>query len=124
LDKNNLFEIISRFICHKNLYKSSDNTVKIAAFMPHPQYKCLSVFGVSGLCENEIFELGSRVKSDKLYGFANIDAVSINNIGLDIDADNNPYRHANIIGWPEEYSEIQLKAAHMALKAKLFLKIK
>lgn len=85
----------------------------------------LSVFCVSGLSENAIWEIGENVgnQSDrKLLGRADIAALPVYDAGLSIDRNDIPFRHANIIGWPDEDSAIKLAAIELAQKAELSLK--
>lgn len=85
----------------------------------------MSVFCVSGLSENAIWEIGENVgnQSDrKLLGRADIAALPVYEAGLSIDRNDIPFRHANIIGWPDEDSAIKLAAIELAQKAELSLK--
>ncbi len=113
-------EILTRFIYTKNHYRS-DHTVKHAAFMP-PADKRLSVFRIFNLQVNEIWNIGDSLRTEPPLGRADLQASIVTETGLTIDPDDIPPRHANIIGWPDESSEIKLKAVVMAEKAQLCLK--
>lgn len=92
--------------------------------MPPPDRR-LSVFRISGLSEAEIWDIGENVgrQRDKaLLGRADIEALPVYEVGLFIDPDDTPPRHANIIGWPDEDSAIKLAALELAKKAQLHLK--
>ena len=116
-------EALARYIYSKSYYRSSDNTVRHSAFMP-PKNRGLSVFRISGLRENEIWQLGDNLRTDQpLLGRADIKAGSVNETGLAVEADDIPHRHANIVGWPDDDSAIRLKALQLAEKAHLHLKI-
>jgi hypothetical protein len=98
--------------------------VHYTAFIPPPD-RCLSVFRTSTLSENEIWEIGENVgrqRSRQLLGRADIQTVSVLEAGLCVDSDDNPPRHANILGWPNEDSAIKLAAMQLAEKAQLRLK--
>lgn len=83
-----------------------------------------SVYQVSALSEVEMWEIGKGVviKSSKtLYGCAVISAGHIKEAGLSVLQDNNPPRHANIVGWPDEKSEQKPLALRLAGSARLKL---
>jgi hypothetical protein len=48
--------------------------------------------------------------------------LAVAEVGLKIDADDIPPHHANIVGWPNDASEVKLKALMLADKALLRLK--
>lgn len=112
---------MARYIFSKNQIKISDHTVKYSAFIP-PRDGLLSVFRISGLQENQIWEVGCGLRLLPLLGRADIKASAVTKTGLSIDADDIPPRHANIFGWPAESSAIKLKAIELAEKAELYLK--
>jgi hypothetical protein len=118
-------EKLARFVFSKNHFKPSDRTVKYAAFMPPSQNKKTSVFCVSGLSEEEIWEIGNRdvaqIRQKPLLGRGDILVLHVQKTGLNVNIDNNPPRHANIIGWPEEHSAQILKAIELAKNAQLHL---
>jgi hypothetical protein len=114
-------EILARYIYSRNHYRPSDNTVKYSAFMP-PADKRLSVFRTSGLGEHAIWVLGESLRTQPLKGRADIAAAAVRETGLALDADNIPTRHANIVGWPDDHSAIELKALELSEKAHLRLK--
>lgn len=114
-------ETLARFLYSKNHYRSSDHTVRHAAFMP-PTTKRLSVFRIYDLQENEVWRLGDALRAEPPLGRADIKILAVNETGLTVEADDIPLRHANIIGWPNESSEIKLKALLLAEKALLRLK--
>lgn len=93
--------------------------------MPAPNGKT-SVFRISSLSENEIWEIGSREVAQKrgipLLGRADISAFHIMDNNLKLILDNNPPRHANITGWSSEKSEQKLIAMELAENAQLHLK--
>ena len=49
-------------------------------------------------------------------------AVTVQEVGLKIDADNDPPRHANIVGWPKEKSARKLMALESSERATLKLR--
>ena len=114
-------EILARYIYYRNHYRPSDNTVKYSAFMP-PADKRLSVFRTSGLEEYAIWILGESLRAQPLKGRADITAAAVRETGLALDADDIPPRHANIVGWPDDHSAIELKALELSERSHLRLK--
>lgn len=121
----NTSEDLARFIFSRSQFSPSNKRVKYSAFMPSPLNKGLSVFCISGLSEHQVWKIGETVGTQRnlpLLARADIKALSVTATGLEIDADDNPPRHANIVGWPEEHSAVILKAKELAEKAELHLK--
>lgn len=108
----------SRFLVDKSDFKvasGSPSFVKPSAFMPRPnkatQRLETSVFATGDLQrvnEPAIWQLGLAYvmpycpPQKKLYGRADVGAEDIASAGLNIEEDNRPPRHANIIGWSSE----------------------
>ncbi len=64
-------ETLSRFILQKKWYRTSDNSVRYAAFMPNPNNGETSVFRISGISDNEVWDIGDREVSmgvRQIYG--------------------------------------------------------
>lgn len=118
-------ENLSRFILSKNHFSILHQRVKYAAFLPLPNGKT-SVFRTSQLTDSEIWETGDKEVAQKrnmaLLGRADISTYHVLYNRLRIIPDNDPPRHANITGWPEEKSEQKLIAMDLAEKAHLHLK--
>ncbi|MBI5056132.1 MAG: hypothetical protein HZB61_05920 [Nitrospirae bacterium] len=118
-------EDLTRYILHKNHFSALHNRVKYAAFLPAPNGET-SVFRISNLSDNEIWETGDKEVAQKrgipLFGRADILASQILRRRLRIVPDDKPQRHANIIGWPEEKSEQKLIAIELAYNARLYIK--
>ena len=87
-----------------------------------PADKRLSVFRTSGLQEHEIWALGESLRAQPLKGRADITAADVGETGLALDADDIPPRHANIVGWPDDHSAIELKALELSQRAHLSLR--
>jgi len=88
----------------------------------------LSVFQTKNLSEKNIWDIGERhvaqPRKKTLYGRGDVTVASVQKIGLKIDPDNEPPRHAGIIGWPEGKSEQKSLAQELAEQASLRLKSK
>jgi len=121
LNSVNESEKLGRYLYSKNHYRPSNNTVRHTAFMP-PSDRRLSVFIISGLNERDIWSIGENLRNLELLGCADIIANHVYKSELNIEVDNNPLRHANIVNWPEEDSAIKLKAMELAQNARLQLK--
>lgn len=93
-----------------------------------PEDLRLSVFRIDGLQLDEIWEMGQRKvidatpQSKVLYGIADIKVSKVQQNNLKVDPDNNPIRHANIIGWPQEKERQKIIALELAAEADLILK--
>ena len=118
-------EPLARFIHDKNYYRPSDRSIRHSAFMPARKDKQVSVFRISGLAAPAIWEIGNRYVATplrrSLLGRADIKASDPVIIGLQVTPDDNPPRHANIGGWPEDASKHKLLAIQLAEKASLRL---
>ncbi len=120
----NLSEDFTKYIFNKSQFSSLNKRVKYSVFMPSSNRR-LSVFRISGISVQEVWKIGETVGSQRassLLARADIKATAVIDIGLEIDADDIPPRHANIVGWPDEDSEIKLRAVELAEKAQLHLK--
>jgi hypothetical protein len=119
-------ETIARYLTSKRWYSREKNVVKPQAFMPPPDLR-LSVFRIDNLLEPEIWKIGFKKvignmnQPRNLHGRADIQALNILQINLQINPDNTPPRHANIVGWPELKEERKSIAQELAAKASLML---
>ena len=119
-------ETIARYITSKRWYSRKKNIVKPQAFMPPPIHR-LSVFRIDNLSETEIWKIGFNKVISKmnpprnLHGRADILALNILENNLQIEPDNIPPRHADIVGWPELKEEQKSIAQELAAKASLKL---
>ena len=117
-------EILTRYIFNRSQYSAEKQRVKYSAFMP-PSNRRLSVFHISNLGENEIWAIGDMAGMNReipVLARADIEGLLVAGIGLAIETDEITPRHANIIGWPEEFSEVKLKAIELSEKARLRIK--
>jgi hypothetical protein len=111
-------DLLSRFLTHKNHFSST--RVKPSAFMPKNQK--LSVFMTDNLAAEEIWILGMKYVTPNIYGRAELANTIISKIGLRVEQDDMPKRHAHITGWPNQKSEQKLYALKLAEKSSLFLR--
>lgn len=116
-------EELTRYIFSKRHFRPSNRTVKYNAFMPLNGET--SVFLISGLSENEIWELRDSEATKtrpSLKGRADILALNVFQKKLGVDFDNDPPGHANIINWPDDKSKQMSIAQELAADANLHLK--
>lgn len=116
---------LSRFLKSKRQYSKEKNRVKEGAFLP-PQDRKLSVFQTKEMSEAAIWELGEEAfsaskKPVTLRGRADLSVSAVLKTNLKVEPDNDPPRHANIIGWPEEKSDQKSIAQELASEATLHL---
>lgn len=120
-------ETLSRFVLKKDWFRSSDNSVKFAAFLPNPKNGETSVFRITGISDKEIWHIGDReVAKDPnrpILGRADISASNVVEKGLEILPREPPERHANIVGWPGEKSKQKLIALELAAEAHFYRSI-
>jgi hypothetical protein len=91
------------------------------AFMPRKETRDLSVFRTAGLSEAEIWELAAlRVKSNP-KARAVVCPRDVVASGLEVDPDDTPPRHANIVGWPAGKDARMSHAAELAAHGTLVL---
>ena len=116
-------ELLARFVFSSSHFNSK--RVKHAAFMPHKGE--VSVFRVSNLSENDIWDIGvnhvgaMRGKSPKSR--ADIHAAKVINTGLSVVAETSNHKlHANIIDWPEGRDDQLDLAMELANSSKLYLR--
>lgn len=120
---------LSRYLTSSNHFSLEKRLVKSNAFIPRANPENgrweTSVFRISGLSDEEIWEIGVSVvtiSGKTLYGRAAIRAEDVEKAGLLVIPDDNPLRHANIIGWPDEKSERKLFAERLVGSAQLILR--
>ena len=119
-------ERLSRFLLFSRWFTRQTRRVKPDAFIPHPRIE-LSVSCTEGLIEREIWPLGETVVQERpddvtLYGRADLTAGAVRKQRLDVARNDNPPRHANIIGWPSEGKDAQrMRAIELAATSTLVL---
>lgn len=111
-------EQLARFVLFSNWVRSSNQTVKPDAFIPHP-YPDLSVTRHCELSEEAIWRVGQNVADARpatLYGRADINAVTVQQQNLKIvsaPTASNP-NHANIVDWPANKPAQKIIALELA----------
>ena len=120
-------ESLGRYLPQDSYFSGTKNAVKPKAFMPPKDLK-LSVFGIDGLNLEDVWGIGQKHVIDNmpkpkiLYGIADIKVFKVQEKELSVDPDNNPVRHANIVGWPVNIARRQSIAQELAAESTLILK--
>jgi len=114
-------ENLTRFIFHRNNYRPSNNTVKYNVFLPNPNDGKTSVFRISDLSDNDIWNIGKNIREKPAIGRADIISEKVLSKNLKIIPSEPPKYHADISNWPAESSEQKLIALELAEEAQLFL---
>jgi len=111
---------LTRFLTTKKHLNAEERSVRHHAFLPRPSSLEVSVFQTRGLSETRIWTLAEKnIRVRKLFGRADITVVHVQDVGLRVDPDHHPSRHANIIGWPTEKDHQIELAIVLAIKARL-----
>jgi hypothetical protein len=115
-------ELLVRFIFDRKHIDKSHSTVKPEAFLPHGSPLATSVFRTAGINDAQIWEIANDIaakRSRSYKGRADFLAQTLHGTPLKLDADDDPPRHANIVGWPTEKADQLLLALGLASDATL-----
>jgi len=105
-------ETLARFILSSRHIRSSDDTIKADAFIPHPSNE-LSVTRHRDATDGEVWNVGravAQVQQRTLHGRGDVVATAFLERGLAVQAapvighaslPDNP-NHANVTGWPKD----------------------
>ncbi len=119
-----LSETLSRFVLNRKWIRA-DNTVRHIAFTPD-QKGDTSVFRISGITNNEIWDIGDREVAPKqnrpILGRADINTAIVISNELKVIPSEPPKRHADITDWPEEKSEQKQIALELAAESEFHKK--
>ncbi len=105
---------LTRHLLSSSQFAGESKRVKSSAFTPleNPSTGIFqtSVFQTKGLTENEVWSLGEQhvLKNrpdGRIHGRADVTVQEVLGAELDLDPDNDPPRHANIVGWPSTKAE-------------------
>ena len=118
-------EKLTRFIFSKRHFSVKHKTVKYAAFVPPVNRVELSVFYISCLSEDEVWEIGRRyVETDqrRLKARADFFVSSVYDNNLEVVSEPHPHElHANITSFPMDRREREQIARRFALASELVL---
>lgn len=114
-------EWLARFILFRKWIRSSDQTLRPDAFIPHP-WPDLSVTRHLELSENEIWNIGQAIadqRGTKLLGRGDVQASVPRGQRLQIESApiEGNLNHANITGWPADKPAQKMIAQEIAARA-------
>jgi len=116
---------LARYLVQSNRFNKDKGYVKPEAFLPNPTDLKTSVFRVKGLSDAQVCALGETMIATPLrktlYGSGQLAVTEVEGVGLRVEPDDKPARHANISGWPPEKSERLSLAQQLAALATLRL---
>ncbi|HET7231055.1 MAG TPA: hypothetical protein VFJ16_13675 [Longimicrobium sp.] len=115
---------LARFILSRREFSPTHRRVKAVAFLPESRGSTTSVFRIAGLAEPEIWKIGEKVadlREKTLHARADVTVWKVQEVGLSLDPDDTPPRHANIRGWPSDKAEQLSIAQQLAASAVLQL---
>jgi len=116
----------ARFLTSSKQFNTTQ--VKGAAFLPMLNNNSsnfeTSIYVINSLDDDYIKDIGKKVvklSNRSLHGYAYLEAKYIVSAGLEVDFDNTPKHHANIIGWASNKSKRKLQAQKLSINAALRL---
>jgi hypothetical protein len=113
---------LARFFHQRNHFSPQKKLVHRKAFIPSKELTT-SVFHIVGMPQDEVAEAGTEFVKEghgtPCYGWARFLAAAVDPVGLRIDYNNVPPRHADLIGWPKEKEEQISIAQELAARSTL-----
>lgn len=109
-------EPLTRFIYSKSHF--GNDRVKAPAFMPRPSDDELSVFRTHGLSNRDIYRTAPKRNQRSPRASGTLQAQQVIMLGLSINPNNVPPRHADICSWPlarEDRKELAQDLANLAI---------
>lgn len=115
-------EWLARFILFSKWIRSTDNTPKPDAFIPHP-WPDLSVTRHKDISVEELWRIGQGIADARpatLYGRADLTAEEVRRQTLDVEPRPVPDNgnHACIVGWPTDKPAQKILAQELAAVAR------
>lgn len=119
-------ELLSRFLTsERSHFNRTKGVVKKNAYMPARDGET-STFRTEGLAAPQIWAIGDKFiaasTGKPVLGRGETTVADVNAVGLTVNPDNDPPRHAGIRGWPEEKHEKMVLAQEHAKVATLRLR--
>ena len=116
-------EITARYISESNRFSKQNSRVKHRAFHPARDDHKTSIFRISELSEEQIWYLGDTFVASEinreLLARAELTVAEITSLGLRVQPDEPPIRHANIDDWPLAKEKWLSLAQELAARATL-----
>lgn len=117
-------EPIVRYLFSSNHYAASKGRVKSGAFHPDA-HNTTSIFRTLRLQEAAIWQLGDEHAANGRpapQARADLTVRQVRDVGLDVEPDDPPPRHAVIVDWPKPKDEWKLVSLELAAAATLVLR--
>jgi len=112
-------EAVARFLCHGSDLHAATGRVKPGRYLPRDGRT--SVFRINGLELADIRSLGNAIlRNPPPIAHARTIAAVVYDCGLTFDPNNEPARHADIVGWPDRKEHQKLIALKIAEVATTF----
>jgi hypothetical protein len=116
-------EHLARCLTQSNHYHRVEWRVTERAFLP-ARDGTTSVFRVDGLTDPQIWQLADKHVAGapggrRVEGTGTLVAHAVTDVGLRVEPDDDPPRHAAIVGWPDEKSDRKSRAQRLAEAARL-----
>lgn len=110
-------EPLARFLTSSGQFAKTKGSIKRAGVMPKNWQT--SVFRIGGLRDDAVLAVGKREvgESRTVHGWGVFEARSVLSVGLHLQPDDVPPRHANIVGWPQEKDAVIEKAQDLCALA-------
>lgn len=116
-------EPTARYLLDRRHFSPQKGRVKPKALHPAPADHRTSVFRIEKLSEAQVWKLGevhvAIPRNRELLARAELKARDITSVGLSLQANEPPPRHANITGWPVAKHEWMSLAQELAARATL-----
>ncbi|MFI4914994.1 MAG: hypothetical protein ACIAS6_00630 [Phycisphaerales bacterium JB060] len=109
-------EDLARFLYASKLVRA-DGGVRPAAFMPNPKNGETSVMRHGPTPREALWALAPSRDTQTLHGAAMVRARVVRENDLRLDANDDPPRHANIVGWPMDGTDPQADKAECKRRA-------
>ena len=116
-------ELTARYLQQSGHYTISTGRVKPRAFHPARRDHKTSIFRIHKLTEHEIWNLGDLYVASQsgkaIRARAELSIEQITGIGLCVEPNEPPPRHADIVDWPREKDDYMSLAQELAAVAVL-----
>ena len=118
-------EVTTRYLHQDGHFAASSGRVKPRAFHPPREDHKTSVFRIAGLSERNVWQLAdiyvTPAVKRTILARADVMVSHVRSVGLQVEPDEPPPRHANIAGWASEKDRWMSQAQELATLAILCL---
>lgn len=111
-------EDITRFVTSSRQIKNGERVHHGALWPDENEDYTTSVYRITELNTNEVWALADKEVDVQVLARTTLKVQIVRDNTLDIDPDDVPPRHANIINWPQDRKQYRNVAQKLAAKAK------